>query len=68
VFVRSGATCSQQGPKLVGRGAFGSIIFQGSSVALSGDENTALIGGANDNDLMGAAWVFVPRSPLGLPR
>ncbi len=57
VFTRSGSTWSQQGAKLtpsdeVGPGAFG------DSVALSGDGNTALIGGVNDNNSVGAAWVF----------
>jgi hypothetical protein len=32
--------------------------FFGSSVALSADGNTALIGGYGDNNLIGAAWVF----------
>jgi hypothetical protein len=61
VFTRSGSTWSQQA-KLVGTGAVGSDAKQGSSVALSGDGNTAVIGGPFDNigpnGSTGAAWVF----------
>jgi hypothetical protein len=57
VFTRSGSTWTQQGPKLVGAGAVGPA-FQGVSVALSSDGNTALIGGVQDNQAAGAAWVF----------
>jgi hypothetical protein len=68
VFTNSGGTWTQQGAKLVGdctsscsgpngteesgEGEFG------SSVALSADGNTALIGGSSDNGGIGAAWVF----------
>lgn len=31
---------------------------QGSSVAISGDGNTAIVGGRADNNSVGAAWVF----------
>ena len=57
VFVRSGSAWSQQGSKLVGTGAVNSSE-QGTGVALSGDGNTALIGGPGDNSDAGAAWVF----------
>jgi hypothetical protein len=57
VFTRSGGVWSQQGAKLVGTGAVGAAS-QGQSVALSGDGNTAIIGGLADNDFAGAAWVF----------
>jgi hypothetical protein len=58
VYTRSGQVWSQQG-KLVGTGIVGSLgAKQGSSVALSADGNTAIIGGIEDNDLVGAAWVF----------
>jgi hypothetical protein len=56
VFTRTGGIWSQQGPKLVGAGAVGDA-FQGASVSLSGDGNTALVGGPGDNGI-GAAWVF----------
>ena len=57
VFTRSSGVWSQQGPKLVGNGAIG-LAEQGGSVALSGDGNTAIVGGLNDNNGVGAAWVF----------
>jgi hypothetical protein len=59
VFTRSGSAWSQQGPKLVGTGAVGPFgAEQGWSVSLSGDGNTAIVGGLDDNDYAGAAWVF----------
>jgi hypothetical protein len=65
VFTRSGSTWTQQGGKLVGTGHVGEGEFAhvgegefGTSVALSGDGDTALIGGSGDNDDVGAAWVF----------
>ncbi len=57
VFTRSGSTWTQQGSKLVGTGTVGSA-YQGHSVALSADGNTALIGGLSDNSNAGATWVF----------
>jgi hypothetical protein len=51
------AQLTQQGPKLVGTGAVGDAS-QGYSVSLSGDGNTAIVGGPGDNDSAGAAWVF----------
>jgi hypothetical protein len=57
VFTRSGGVWSQQGSKLVGTGAVGSAQ-QGSSVAISADGNTAIVGGYVDNSLAGAAWVY----------
>jgi antibiotic biosynthesis monooxygenase (ABM) superfamily enzyme len=64
VFTRSGGMWSQQGSKLVGTGAVGRLGYQGSSVALSADGNTALVGGPYDSyddeteAQIGAAWVF----------
>ena len=57
VFHRSGGTWAQQGDKLVGTGGVGES-HQGSSVALSADGNTALIGGRGDDQSVGATWVF----------
>jgi hypothetical protein len=57
VFTKSGGIWSQQGPKLVAGGAIGPAE-QGWSVALSGDGNTAIVGGGNDNNGVGATWVF----------
>src|SRR5215472_7989508 len=61
VFTPSGGVWAQQGSKLVGTGAVGNAN-QGTSVALSGDGNTAIVGGPDDNfgtnSGAGAAWVF----------
>jgi hypothetical protein len=57
VFARAGSTWAQQGPKLRGTGEIGSGFF-GGSVSLSGDGNTALVGGYQDNTFAGAAWAF----------
>lgn len=57
VFTRSGGVWTQQGPKLVGVGATG-VAHQGFSVSISGDGNTAIVGGFWDNNFTGAAWVF----------
>jgi hypothetical protein len=57
VFTRSGSSWTQQGPKLVASEEIGKGRF-GTSVALSADGNTALIGGSNDSSEAGAAWVF----------
>jgi FG-GAP repeat len=67
VFVRSGDVWVQQGKKLVATDAVGSAR-QGTSVALSADGNTAIVGGPGDNPrdrsvpfglgAAGAAWVF----------
>jgi hypothetical protein len=68
VFTRSGVVWSQQGPKLVGTdivGGFGAD--QGSSVSLSGDGNTAIVGGPVDNGGTGAAWVFAQPVFAGTP-
>ena len=51
------AQFTQQGAKLVGTGAVGNAN-QGWGVALSGDGNTAIVGGSSDNSGAGAAWVF----------
>jgi hypothetical protein len=59
VFTRNGAgVWTQQGNKLVGNDAIGAAT-QAISVALSGDGNTAVIGGQFDNGSVGAAWVFI---------
>ena len=57
VYTRSGAVWTQQGGKLAGAGAVGDAA-QGASVALSGDGNTALVGGWRDNVGAGAVWVY----------
>ncbi len=57
VYTRSGSTWTQQGPKLVGTGGI-ETQYQGFSVALSADGNTAIVGGDQDNSGIGAAWVY----------
>ncbi len=57
VYTRSGGVWSQQGSKLVGTGAV-DPAYQGVSVSLSADGNTAIVGGYYDNSYAGAAWVY----------
>jgi hypothetical protein len=57
VFTRSGVSWTQQG-KLIGTGGIGTPQLQGSSVSLSADGYTAIVGGYEDNSGVGAAWVF----------
>jgi hypothetical protein len=57
VYTRSGGVWTQQGTKLVGTGAVGRAL-QGVSASLSGDGNTAIVGGENDSNGAGAAWIF----------
>ena len=75
VFTRSGASWTQSGPKLTAGEAAGDSAIEceleepveeeaaecgfGRSVALSGDGDTALVGGPGANGNLGAAWVFV---------
>ena len=65
VFTGSGATWSQQGPKLTPTDESGAGEF-GYSVALSHDGNTALVGAPHDDGGeargVGAAWVFTRSS------
>jgi hypothetical protein len=57
IFTQSGGVWTQQGAKLTGTGETGAGLF-GSSVALSSDGNTALVGAPADNSSVGAAFVF----------
>ena len=57
VFIRNGNVWSQQGGKLVANDAAGPT-FQGNSVALSADGDTAIVGGFYDNAGTGATWVY----------
>ena len=57
VFTRTAGVWNQQGLKLVGNDAVGAAQ-QGSSIALSSDGNTAIVGGPYDNGSNGAAWIF----------
>jgi hypothetical protein len=60
VFVRDSGEWTQDGPVLLGTGTTGEAT-QGWSVAISADGNVVLMGGVNDGDVRGAAWVFVRR-------
>src|SRR5258708_2828422 len=52
------AQFSQQGPKFVGTGSSGTLVYQGHSLAISADGNTIIEGGYEDNSQTGAVWVF----------
>ncbi len=59
VFTLSGGVWSQQGSKLFGAGSgTGNRPDQGYAVSLSADGNTALVGGVEDSDGIGAMWVY----------
>jgi len=65
IFTRSNGVWTQQGNKLVGTGAVGSLgAAQGSVVAISGDGNTMAESGPSDNfdsksqTAQGAVWIF----------
>jgi hypothetical protein len=64
VLTHSGTKWEQQGGKLTAKSGEekGESNF-GSSVALSSEGNTALIGGPTDNTGVGAAWVSVNTAP-----
>ena len=57
VAYAAGAPSQQEGSKLVGSAATGPA-YQGIAVAISGDGNTAIVGGYFDNAFLGAAWIF----------
>lgn len=57
IFVKSGESWVQQGPKLTGTGGLGAPEL-GTSVAISADGNTVAAGGSGDNDSIGATWIF----------
>ena len=64
VLAHSGTAWEQQGEKLTAKS--GEEIGEGNlgtSVALSSEGNTALIGGPTDNAGVGATWVFVNTAP-----
>jgi hypothetical protein len=58
LFARSGSTWAQQGEKLTGGEEERGKGWFGSSVALSAEATTALVGGVADNGRAGAVWVF----------
>jgi hypothetical protein len=58
VWTRTGTAWNQQGYALRGTGAIATPAYQGSSVALSPDGDTAAIGGYNNNSGQGAVWMW----------
>ena len=56
IFTRMGNTWTEQA-RLIGNDGTG-FPNQGISVGLSADGRTAIIGGYNDNNTQGAAWIF----------
>src|SRR5476651_1056311 len=52
------AQFTQQGGKLVGTAAIGPLVLEGTSVALSADGNTAIVGGPDYNSNAGATWAY----------
>jgi len=65
VFTWSNNLWVQRGPKLTGIGNIG-VANQGQSLALSADGSTAIIGGNQDNNQMGASWIFVPGPQISI--
>ncbi|HXH95329.1 MAG TPA: hypothetical protein VNN25_27385, partial [Thermoanaerobaculia bacterium] len=62
-WTRSAGVWAQRGSKIVGSGATGHA-FQGISVSLATDGDTALVGGSMDSNGHGATWVFVAAPDL----
>jgi hypothetical protein len=58
MFARVQGVWTEQGTKLSGTGVIADAADQGISIALSGDGNTALVGGSRDYFGRGATWVF----------
>jgi FG-GAP repeat protein len=57
VYTRSNGIWTQQGPTLAPSDAVGNSNF-GTSVALSADGNTAIVGGPGDSSGEGSVWVY----------
>src|SRR5664280_2044954 len=57
VFTSNGGVWTQQGSKLVANDSVRESD-QGTSVAISADGNTAIVGAPRDNSNTGAVWVF----------
>jgi hypothetical protein len=61
IYTRDGGGLwTQQGSKLIGPAV--GRAYQGWSVSMSGDGNTAIVGGPTDDNVVGAAWIYVRRS------
>lgn len=61
IFKRNNGIWSQDGSKLVGTDGSARAL-QGFSVAISGDGNTAIVGGPDNNQGGGASWIFVQKN------
>jgi hypothetical protein len=57
IFTCTNETWTQQGSKLVGTGVIGTS-YQGNSISLGSDGNILVVGGYEDNNEVGATWVF----------
>ena len=57
IYTRTDCEWMQAGAKLVGTGGTAQA-WQGYSVALSANGNTAIVGASADNILIGATWIF----------
>ena len=66
VFTRANGKWTQQGERLIGAGAVGPA-GQGTSVAISADGNTAIVGGPDDNSTVTPTpdWIFFLEDPVG---
>jgi len=58
IWTRTGTTWSQQGLRLYGTTSSVTPSNQGTSVAMSADGNTLVIGGPGDDNGNGAVWVY----------
>ena len=67
IWTRSGVEWSRRA-KLVGANAIGSRVSQGTSVAISADGNTVLVGGPHDNAGVGAVWVWTRTGDTWTPQ
>ncbi len=57
-FIRVGGLWVFQGPKFIPTEGTGFPLYFGSSIALSADGNTCLVGSYGDNDFLGAAYII----------
>jgi len=67
LFSRNNGTWSQQGAEFTGTGTAGNDALQGTSIAMTPDGITAIMGGPADNGNIGAAWVFTRPAPPAAP-
>ena len=63
IYKKTGSVWTQQGAKIKGTNAIGAAK-QGTSVSLSRNGGTAIIGGPADATNKGAFWIFIPGTQL----